>query len=322
MTQFLLRECPACGSSDARREVRAGKTAETMTPDALRPFWAGLFKQKCFFSYHRCRGCGLLYNPVFFTPDQLAELYARMAPNMDAVGDEAIVATQRGYFARAAAQGFPGGGYLEIGPDVGHIVSEASLHGGFDRFWLFEPNLAIHDRLRDAAGRGAARLSTGMDDLSPVPDGTVGLAVMVHVLDHLLDPLTMLTQIRAKLRPGGMLMIVTHDESSLLRRVMGTRWPPFCLQHPELYNPATMRALLGRAGFDDVVVEGSRNVFPLDFLARQAAWAAGIRVRRVPLPPVPVGLKLGNILTLATAPVQAARSEATLPRQEEVARVA
>ena len=316
MTDYLHRNCPACGSSDSRREVRAAKTAETMTLDQLRPFWAGLFKAKCFFSYHRCRNCALLYNPMFFTPDQLGDLYARMAPNMDAVGDAAIVATQQGYFARAAAQGGLDGGYLEIGPDVGHIVREAALHGGFDRFWLFEPNVTIHDQLRDAAGRGRARLSTDMDDLSPVPDGSVGLAVMVHVLDHLLDPLAMLAQIRAKLRPGGMLMIVTHDESSLLRRIMGKRWPPFCLQHPELYNPATMKALLGRAGFSDVLVEGSRNVFPLDFLARQAAWAAGIRVKRVPLPPIPVGLKLGNILTLATAPVQAAARSPMLEAAE------
>lgn len=316
MTEYLYRNCPACGSSGARREVRAGKAAERMTFASLRPFWAGLFKEKCFFSYHRCVDCGQLYNPVFFTPDQLGELYARMAPNMDAVGDAAIVATQRGYFARAAAHGGLGGGYLEIGPDVGHIVSAAALHGKFDRFWLFEPNEAIHDALRQATGGQPSVLSAEMEDLSPVPDGSVGLAVMVHVLDHLLDPLAMLTQIRAKLRPGGTLMIVTHDESSLLRRVMGNRWPPFCLQHPELYNPATIKALLGRAGFAGVKVEGSRNVFPLDFLARQAAWAAGIRIKRVPLPPVPVGLKLGNILTLATAPAQAAARSRMLEAAE------
>ncbi len=307
MTDFLHRACPACGSSEARAEVRAGKAAEMMTLDALRPFWAELFKEKCYFSYHRCIGCGQLYNPRFFTPDQLAELYSRMAPNMDAVSDEAIIATQRGYFAQAA-RGELAGDYLEIGPDVGHIVAEAARHGRFDRFWLFEPNVAIHDRLRAAAGQGRALLSTDMNDLSPVPDRSIGLAVMIHVLDHLLDPLAMLSQIRAKLRPGGTLMIVTHDERSALRHIMGKRWPPFCLQHPELYNPATMTALLGRAGFADVKVERSRNVFPLDFLARQAAWAAGVRVKRVPLPAIPLGLKLGNILTLATAGQAAARS--------------
>lgn len=316
MSAFLERACPACGSRDARTEMRAVKMAEAMTLDQLRPFWAGLFKAKCFFSYHRCGECGLLYNPVFFTPAQLADLYARMAPNMDAVGDAAIVATQQGYFARAVASGDLAGGYLEIGPDVGHIVRAAALHGGFDRFWLFEPNEAIHDTLRAATGGRPSVLSAEMEDLSAVPDGSIGLAVMVHVLDHLLDPLAMLAQIRAKLRPGGTLMIVTHDESSLLRRLMGERWPPFCLQHPELYSPATMTALLGRAGLADVRVERSRNVFPLDFLVRQAAWAAGVRVQRVPLPAVPIGLKLGNILTLAKAPAQAAARSPELEAAE------
>lgn len=316
MTGYLHRNCPACGSSGTRCEVQAGRAAETMTLDALRPFWAGLFKAKCFFSYHRCRDCGLLYNPVFFTPAQLAELYARMAPNMDAVGDAAIVATQQGYFERAAAGGDLSGGYLEIGPDVGHVVRAAAKHGGFDRFWLFEPNAAIHDALRAATGGRASVLSAEMEDLSSVPDASVGLAVMVHVLDHLLDPLAMLAQIRAKLRPGGTLMIVTHDESSALRHVMGRRWPPFCLQHPELYNPATMTALLGRAGFAEVAVERSRNVFPLDFLVRQAAWAAGVRVRRVPLPAIPIGLRLGNILTLAKASAQAAARAPVLEAAE------
>ncbi|MFC4254990.1 methyltransferase domain-containing protein [Altererythrobacter xixiisoli] len=300
MNAFLHRSCPACGEQGAPPEMRAGKMAEAMELGALRSFWAGLFKEKCFFTYHRCQTCELLYNPVFFTQDQLVELYSQMAPNMDMVSDEAIIATQRGYYQRVLRQhGGQSGGYLEIGPDVGHIVYEAAARGTFDHFYLFEPNRAIHGRLRAAASGWPVTLSAGMKDLSMVPDGSVGMAVMVHVLDHLLDPLAMLIQIRAKLRPGGSLMIVTHNEGSLLRRVMGERWPPFCLQHPELYRPQTIASLLTRAGFHNVVVERSRNVFPLDFLAKQAVWAAGLQVKNVPLPSIPIGLKLGNILTLA-----------------------
>jgi hypothetical protein len=225
-----------------------------------------------------------------------------MAPNMEVVADDAIVATQRGYFARAAESAMLEGGYLEIGPDAGHIVSEAVRAGRFEHFWLFEPNLAIHDRLRAAVAGRPAVLRPEMDDLSAVPDGTIGLAVMIHVLDHMLDPLAMLRQVRAKLRPGGTLMIVTHNEQSLLRRVMGVRWPPFCLQHPEIYNPETIRGLLDYAGFAGIAVERSRNYFPIDFLALNAAWAVGLKIGRVPLPAKSIGLRLGNILTFAHAP--------------------
>jgi SAM-dependent methyltransferase len=306
MNEFLDRACPACGATDRREEAHSPVRAETMTVEALRPYWSGLFSEKRFFTYHRCLGCGLLYNPAFFDGARLADLYSSMAPNMEVVSNDAIAATQKGYFDAGVAGARLDGGFLEIGPDAGHIVREAATRGAFDHFWLFEPNRAIHDTLRASASGRPATLLTDMDDLSPVPDGTVGLAVMVHVLDHLLDPLAMLTQIRAKLRPGGTLLIVTHNEKSLLRHLMGTRWPPFCLQHPELYNPATITGLLGRAGYGNVQVARSRNYFPLPFLARQAAWTVGLKLDRVPLPDVSLGLRLGNMLTLASARAQAA----------------
>lgn len=305
-SEFVRRPCPLCGSTAARDVVHSRRRAEALTFEALRPFWSGLFKEKLFFSYHRCAECGLLYNPVYFDDGQLADLYASMAPNMDLVADDAIVATQRGYFERAAVKAELEGGYLEIGPDVGYVVAEAARIGAFDHFWLFEPNIAVHETLRAATNGRPATLLPDMDDLSAVPDGSVGLAVIIHVLDHLLDPIAMLAQVRAKLRPGGTLMMVTHNERSLLRKAMGVRWPPFCLQHPEVYNPDTIQRVLERAGYTGIVVERSLNYFPVDFLARQAAWVVGLKLRQLPLPAVSIGLRLGNILTLAAAPRQAA----------------
>ncbi len=296
------RACPCCGATSGTTEVTCARAAETLSVDQLRPYWHGLEKTKYFFPYRRCSRCALLYAPVFFDDAQLAVLYSSMPPNMDMLPFAAVADTQRGYF-RAAARGRPpSGDYLEIGPDVGHLVTEAVAHGGFERFWLFEPNQSVHGPLQQAAGGRPATILTDMRDLSPVPDGSVGLGVMIHVLDHLLDPLAMLAAIRTKLRPGGALLIVTHDESSLLRRAMGRRWPPFCLQHPLLYNPRTIRRLLGQAGFDDVTVRPSTNHFPIDFLARQASQAAGIAIpHRLPLPRRAIGLRLGNMLTLAQA---------------------
>jgi SAM-dependent methyltransferase len=277
-----------------------------MSVESLRPFWSGLFKEKRFFSYHRCSECGLLYTPIFFTADQLRALYAHMAPNMDVLSNDAIAATQRGYFNHVSAAADFGGAYLEIGPDVGHLAALAAASGKFEHFWLFEPNLAIHDRLRRSVGDRPSTLIPEMEDLSSVPEGSIGLAVMVHVLDHLVEPQAMLAQIRSKLRPGGTLMIVTHNERSLLRSVMGRRWPPFCLQHPELYNPETIRRLLRHAGYDEVDVKRSRNHFPIDFLARQAAWTVGLKLPSLGHTSTAEGLRLGTIITMAKPTAQAA----------------
>src|SRR5690606_19636967 len=133
-SEFNHRNCPLCGSGVAQGEVHSARPAQTLTLDALQPFWSGLFKEKLFFSYHRCDHCGLLYNPVYFDDRQLSELYANMAPNMELVANDAIVATQRGYFERAARTARLDGGYLEIGPDVGYIVADAARTGNFEHF--------------------------------------------------------------------------------------------------------------------------------------------------------------------------------------------
>ena len=298
---FLTRDCPGCGAASRKSEAFSDKAAETLSLDELRPYWRGLFQEKVFFTYDRCGGCGLLYAPVFFDQAQLGELYSAMEPNMDAVGTDAIEATQRVYFEEATDGLRVSGNFLEIGPDVGYIVGHAAKDPRFERFYLFEPNKSVHAELGVAARTKPVTISEDMDDLSAVPDGSVSLALMVHVLDHLLDPRAMLEQIARKLKPGGRVAIVTHNERSLLRSVMGRRWPPFCLQHPELYNPRSITKLLNSAGYGKVEVHGSKNYFPLSFMVRQAAYTAGIKLERIPLPRTVLGLRLGNIMTIASA---------------------
>lgn len=299
MTEYLQRTCPGCGSGDRAAEVASGRKAETLSLDELRPFWSGLFKEKVFFTYDRCSHCGLLYAPQFFDEAQLSELYSAMAPNMDVVPADAIEATQRGYFDTATKNLGVQGSYLEVGPDVGYIVRMAATQGGFDHFWLFEPNHAVHAELEAAAGEYPSTILSEMTDLSAVPDESVSLAVMIHVLDHLLDPLHMLKQIREKLKPDGRIAIVTHNEHSILRTLMGIRFPPFCLQHPELYNPRSITRLIESAGYRAVEVSRSKNYFPVTFMVRQALYTAGLRVDASVFPSKVVGLRLGNIMTTA-----------------------
>ncbi|EGD60716.1 Methyltransferase type 12 [Novosphingobium nitrogenifigens DSM 19370] len=304
MTLPALRErtCPCCGNRRMHPEVRASQPAEAMTLEALRPFWTGLRQGKPFFTYHRCLICRMLFCATYFDDAQLADLYSAMAPNMEAVAGDAIAATQRGYYAAARAYGVGTGDYLEIGPDVGHVVRSAVAEGSFGHLHLFEPNRAVHPQLALAAGKCPATIRADLHDLAAVPDGSIGLAVMIHVLDHLIDPLATLATVHRKLRGGGTLLVVTHNEASLLRRIMGNRWPPFCLQHPHLFNPGTMAGMMQRVGYRDCSVSRSVNHFPIDFLARQAFEAMGIHLRALPLPGRSIALRLGNILALARKP--------------------
>ena len=49
-----------------------------------------------------------------------------------------------------------------------------------------------------------------------------------------------------------------------------------------------------------MAVERSKNYFPRAFMARQAAWTMGVKIDKVPLPDTSIGLKLGNMITVAS----------------------
>ena len=300
-SNYLVRACPLCQTAPPEaREVATRPTAEQLDFAELVPQWNGFYKEKAIFSYARCQGCALLYAPRYFTEAQLGILYAQMPPNMSEVPIAALERTQHGYFEILRRNSALRGDYVEMGPDIGLFTQMAVRQGNFDKFWLLEPNLDVRPALERAVQGRPAVISHEMSGISKVPNASAGAAVMIHVLDHLLDPLQMLRELRLKMAPGSRLLLVTHDESSLLRRIISTRWPAFCLQHPQLYRPATMRAMLEKAGFDTIALERSTNYFRLDFLLKQLLWAFGIRAERVPsFAGLTLGLKLGNIVTVA-----------------------
>jgi len=301
---FVARVCPICGSSENRPTVAASVPAETMSWDGLRESWRGLFKDKSFFTYHRCAGCSLLFSPTYFTDERLGALYGDMEENMSEVAGDALVSSQERYFHMIADRLSLRGGYLELGPDVGYFTRKCAATGLFDAFWLVEPNKTVWPALRKSVGDGRdAHMLDTLDAIDDIPDASLAFSASVHVLDHLTDPRATLLRIRKKVIKGGLIMSVTHDESSTLARVLGRRWPAFCLQHPQIYSGASIRELYESAGFKIVHIEKTTNYFPLGFLLRQGLWAVarmnpgflrhadGIRV----------ALKLGNIMAVAVA---------------------
>lgn len=299
--KYLERTCPCCGTvADEFPEVETKLDAKKLSLKALTSQWNGFFKDKSIFPYNRCKACGLLFAPTFFTADQLSSLYAQMPPNMDEVPQSALRQTQYGYFKALKAHSSLNGSFIEMGPDIGLFVENCVREGNFDQYWLLEPNRVVETELRQVVDNYKHNIVHDMPGFSKIPNNSVSAAVMIHVLDHLLDPIDTLKQLRATLKRDSKIIIVTHDESSLLRKLTGKRWPAFCLQHPQIYNPHTMRNMLKRAGFDVLEQHKTINYFEIKFLIKHLLWAVGFRIKKVPsFGNAIVGLKLGNMLTIA-----------------------
>lgn len=299
---YINRCCPICSEDGVvKLEVFSPSRAERKSFEELRPYWNGFFKEKIFFSYARCSKCDLLYAPIFYDSNQLQALYAQMPPNMDVVPLKALEKTQQGYFSEIRNYSSMEGDYIEIGPDTGIFVRFCVQEGGFKKYWLFEPNKAVVDDLKSAVYSKEFAINEDMFGFSAIPNNSASITVMIQVLDHLLDPVSTLRELREKLLPDGRLLLVTHNENSFLRKLVGWRWPAFCLQHPQIYNPRSMEALLDKAGYKVDSIKRSTNYFEFSFLLKHLIWAFGFKVNGIPrIFDFTVGLKLGNMITVAS----------------------
>lgn len=292
------RFCPICadqtgGCAPAVRSVPPG---ESLSLDDLKPYWNRTLKKRIFLSFARCERCQLLYCPNYFAPAQLNELYAGMADNTGGVSVNILRKTQKGYFDVLRKFSPLRGDYLEVGPDIGLLVENCVREGDFQKYWLFEPNTGVQGTLRSVVKQKEFQIVPSLLNVDLIPDRQIAVVVMVHVFDHLLDPVATLKSLKRKLAPSAVLLLVTPDESSLLARLYGRKWEMYSLEHPQVFNPTSITNLIKAAGYRVLTVKKSYNYFPLSYLFQRMMNFDSIRY---PIVDITLRLKLGNMITIA-----------------------
>ncbi|HET7538407.1 MAG TPA: class I SAM-dependent methyltransferase [Polyangiaceae bacterium] len=225
-----------------------------------------------------CRNCDLLYaNPA---PDR-ESLEAAYRDAAFAASDESrYAAATYGSFLPAIAARLPTrDGALDIGTGDGAFLAQLRLHG-FTGVIGVEPSAApvaaaepeIRTLIRHAPFR--------REDFAP---HSLALVSCFQTIEHVYDPLALCRDALGLLRPGGVLFLVCHNRRALSARLMGTRSPIFDLEHLQLFSPQSVRALLARAGFSQVVVHALVNRYPIDYWARLAPIPAAIKPRALDL---------------------------------------
>lgn len=299
---YLNREsCPGCLApiDKSKLEMYSDPQAECITPQEHGKFLSGYTNDRFFFSYYRCENCALLYCPVYYNDSQLGTLYKNQPENMAEIPLSSRRDTQYNYFKKLKKYSPLKGGYLEIGADIGIFTNFCIQEGDFDFFHLFEPNVETHNTLEKVTEGHPTKIVTENFHSSHVLPRKISTAIIIHTLDHVLEPRALLKEIFKCLEKDGLILLVTHDESSFLSRFLKKKWPPYTLQHPQLFSPQTMTNILEEEGFQVLEVSKSANVFPLFYLLKSLFVVFGLKVKLPNFPSLRLPIKLGNILTVA-----------------------
>ena len=130
-------------------------------------------------------------------------------------------------------------------------------------------------------------LDVRVGDLASVryPDEKFDAVILSHVIEHVPDPVALLTECRRVLRHGGQLVLATPNSESLGHRTYGKAWlgldPP---RHLLVFTPRALAKAAERAGFNDPATTTKSIASAGWFLASVWRARALVENRLAPLP--------------------------------------
>jgi SAM-dependent methyltransferase len=233
----LARSMPvpaACQICAGRLTLRYRGTGAELTADAFSPTNHRTGEHG---DLYECAECGTVHQPSLPPGTSLTELYRDMH-------DEAYLAEEAGRRRTAGrlldmvARYVPAGRLLDVGCGHGLLLDEARRRG-YEAEGL-ELSAGAATYAREVLGLRVHEHT--LEEHRPA-EGYAAV-VMADVLEHLADPVGAIRRCRDLLRPGGVLLVVTPDPSSLTARIAGARWWALLPAHSFLVPRLTLRELI------------------------------------------------------------------------------
>ncbi len=231
--------CPLCGGGEL---------------DLLYPSTLGKKREAA--SQYNCTSHGLGIHPDIFRCKHCSMVFNEAAPDAVDVAGEYEQVEDPEYLEQRESRRLTFNrelDALEAVHSVGDLLDVGCYTGFFlecarERGW----NVSGVEPSRWAAEYGRKEL--GIDIFNgPIEayDATEDFDVvtMWDVLEHVPNPVEVLTLLRKKVRPDGLLVFATHNLDTTVARVMGKHFPLFMEMHTVHFNNETLGMLLEQTGF-------------------------------------------------------------------------
>jgi 2-polyprenyl-3-methyl-5-hydroxy-6-metoxy-1,4-benzoquinol methylase len=220
----------------------------------------------------RCNRCNLMYaSPRAKAPDHVEIEAWEDDPSFDMAQrrpqryeKERLQVRDYASTRRLLAELYPQRGrLLELGSSMGFLLQ--SFHkDGWDVLGV-DPNRYACRHAREKLGLPA--IASTLEE-ADIPDASFDVVVMLHVIEHVPDPLATLREINRVLKPGGHLILETPRYDTWLFRLLGRRERSLsCDGHIYFFTTDTLQKTYERAGFSLVQLDIVGRSLTLDRLA-------------------------------------------------------
>ncbi len=232
------------------------------------------------FVYVRCQSCGAAFQSAPPSPKEIGKYYPtdygpytnvqtvvkppgfwnKTVKKLLRAGSRSVQRRLNSLYQPSA----PGSTLLDYGCGSDKVLTESKRKGWQTLGVDFSPDVVNKVQ---AAGH-AAYLATE-DVWKKIPDDSITLIRMNHVIEHLYDPEEVLRHLLRKLKPGGKLHLATPNPAGLSARMFRSRWLGLdCPRHIVLFPPQPLVRHLKEIGFGPV------ELLP-EFVTKDVARSAG-----------------------------------------------
>ncbi len=239
--------CPTCGGT-ARASFARGHDYELETCRNEWQFW-------------QCTTCGTVWLDPRPAVDTLGIIYPphyyaySMSDKVSPIALKGKAMLDRLKFGAIFKRiGFEPTSYLDIGCGDGRYLDLFAARGvAKERIYGLELSEEPVARLR---ARGFNAFTRRVEDCVEIPDASIELATMFHVIEHVADPLAVIRRISDWLVPGGVLAVETPNIESWDARLFKPRWwgGYHIPRHWTLFDAESLTRLFREAGLEVVYV--------------------------------------------------------------------
>jgi len=234
------KSCPLCGHSPCAPFRRPIPIPDQLQSEDVRITDSRYGKRWPLF---RCPSCTFVFaDPV---PDSigLAELYGNLQDDEYSGERENRARNFLPILSRIRRFSPAGKRLLDVGAASGIFLDLARRHG----FAVegVEPSSFL---VREARELYDLELFCGTLDTFPERP-QYDVVTLLDIIEHVFDPAGMLRQVHGRMNPGGLLVAVTPDISSLAANLTGEHWWHFRLAHLQFFNRRSLEHILRCSGF-------------------------------------------------------------------------
>ena len=220
----------------------------------------------------RCRSCGF-YQCSKFT--DVLELYEEM-DDQTYEGTSSARSLQAERTLRTIGKFRTGGRLLDVGAGSGILVGEA-IRLGYQAEGI-EPSKYLQSMAKEK------NLPIRLGVLSnQEPEAQYDVVTLIDVIEHVSNPVELLSTIRHVLRPQGVAVVVTPDVGSFAARLLGWKWWHFRYAHIGYFDRKTFLLAIKHAGLNPIHVCRPTWYFSFDYLIERLATYFPV-VAKLPLP--------------------------------------